>query len=58
MLTGNQSLSSTAIRRIYKEVLSLRKSPPAGIQVAESEDNDLDILDVTLEGPGTPRAID
>jgi hypothetical protein len=52
-LICDKSLSSTAIRRIYKEVLGLRKSPPAGIQVVESEDSNIDVVDVTLEGPGS-----
>jgi ubiquitin-conjugating enzyme E2 S len=33
-------------------VQAIRKSPPAGIRVVESEDSDVDLVDLTLEGPG------
>jgi ubiquitin-protein ligase len=33
-------------------VLVLRKSPPPGIQIVDGEENDIDIVNITLEGPG------
>ena len=52
LTTTWQSLSSIAVRRIHKELLFLRKSPPAGVQSVENEDNDITIINVTLDGPG------
>ncbi|KAK0497966.1 ubiquitin-conjugating enzyme/RWD-like protein [Armillaria luteobubalina] len=50
------SVSPAALRRLMRELLELKKSPPEGIRVQTSDDDMLDVVGL-IEGPeGTPYA--
>jgi ubiquitin-conjugating enzyme E2 S len=40
------------MRRLMRELVELKKSPPEGVRVVTSEDNMLDVTGI-IEGPGT-----
>ena len=46
-----QSVTPTVMRRLMRELLELKNSPPEGIRVVTSEDNMLDVTGI-IEGPG------
>jgi hypothetical protein len=47
-----QSVTPAVMRRLMRELVELKKSPPEGVRVVTSEDNMLDVTGI-IEGPGT-----
>ena len=46
-----QSLPSTVLRRVMRELSELKKSPPEGIRIQTSEEDMLDVTGI-IQGPG------
>jgi ubiquitin-protein ligase len=46
-----QSVTPAAMRRLMRELVELKNSPPEGVRVVTSEDNMLDVTGI-IEGPG------
>lgn len=50
-----QSLAPGSMRRLMREVATLRTSPPDGVRIVTSEEDMLDIVGI-IAGPGEPIA--
>jgi hypothetical protein len=46
-----QSLPSTVLRRVMREITEMKKSPPEGIRLQTSEEDMLDVTGI-IQGPG------
>lgn len=51
ILTNRQSVPPAAMRRLMREIVELKNSPPEGVRIITSEDNMLDVTGI-IEGPG------